>query len=78
MIEKTFTPPALAKLWGVHSDKIRRWIEAGKLSASNLGEGESRPRWRITESAAAEFLASRQNKPTGGKRLFPKARTNYV
>jgi excisionase family DNA binding protein len=57
------TPPAIAKELGVKPHKVLSWIAAGKLRASNVGDGTQRPRWRISADDLAAFLAARSSRP---------------
>ena len=57
---KVWTPPQLAKRYGVSTDKIVRWILAGELSAMNLATVTTgRPRYKITQAAVEAFEARR-------------------
>jgi hypothetical protein len=45
----------------VSADKVRAWINAGELPATNVaGNGAIRPRWRIDELDLKTFEKSRQ------------------
>ena len=58
------TPPMLARQYGVKPDKILAWIARGELRAVNVAERiGSRPRWRISPAAIAEFEHRRAAKP---------------
>lgn len=64
MADRYLTPPALARQYGVNSDKVLAWIESGELSAVNVASRVGgRPRWRISAEAIAEFEARRAAKP---------------
>jgi excisionase family DNA binding protein len=67
------TPPELAALWGLSTDKILAWIRAGELRAFNavtrLG---GRPRWLIDIAEVEAFEARRSNTTT--KLPSPKRR----
>ena len=55
-----FTPPQLAKRYGVNVDKVIRWILAGELAAMNLAtRADGRPRYKITREAVEAFEARR-------------------
>lgn len=55
-----WTPPKLAKRYGISVDKVIRWILAGELSAMNLATTTSgRPRYKITQEAVEAFEARR-------------------
>ena len=50
------TPPQLAEIYGVKPAKILAWISSGELAALNLAaRGTSRPRYRISPEAIAQF-----------------------
>ena len=53
-----FTPPEVAKKYGVSPDTVRRWIKGDALSAVNVGKG-TRPRYRVSADALKEFDATR-------------------
>jgi len=54
------TPPAVAKRLGVSCEKIIGWLLAGELRGVNLAANATgRPRYRISESDLADFLAKR-------------------
>ena len=56
----TWTPPELAREWGVSPDKILTWIRNGELPATNLAtERSGRPRYRIDAEGIAAFKAKR-------------------
>jgi excisionase family DNA binding protein len=59
------TPPQVAEILGVEPEKIRRWIEAGELRATNivLVPG-GRPRYKVSEQELAAFLERRSTTPT--------------
>ncbi len=55
-----FTPPELARYWGVSPDKIRNWIRSGELEAVNqVARQGGRPRYRISREAVEKFEARR-------------------
>lgn len=55
-----WTPPKLAKYYGVSTDKVVRWILAGELAAINLATTTTgRPRYKITQEAVEAFEARR-------------------
>ena len=53
-------PPEIAKSLGVSPERVRGWIAAGQLRASNVGDA-GRPRWKISESDFCDFLNNRAN-----------------
>ena len=58
-----FTPPQLARRWGVAADKVNALIKSGELKAMNLalnGKGE-RPRYRIYMREVIRFEEERSN-----------------
>jgi hypothetical protein len=58
--KRRYTPPALAKLWGVKPDKVIGFIRRGELQAINIGTNPNgRPRFLISEEAIAAFEARR-------------------
>jgi excisionase family DNA binding protein len=54
------TVPQTAELLGVGGNQVLALIRAGKLRASNVGLGASKPRWRIDPEDVGRFLAARQ------------------
>ena len=70
-----YTPRALAKHWGVHVDKVLRFIHAGDLPAFNAASRQSKlPRYRISVDAVREFEASHAACPAGRQRTAPARR----
>ena len=58
------TPPTIAKRLGVKVDKVRAWILAGELRASNFAEKLSgRARYRVHITALIAFEKHREVKP---------------
>lgn len=53
------TPPAIARRFGVKPAKVLRWIARGELHAVNVGDGQQRPRWRISPDALSLFEQQR-------------------
>ena len=57
---KVWTPPQLAKRYGVSTDKVVRWILAGELAAMNLATVTTgRPRYKVKDEAVEAFEARR-------------------
>jgi hypothetical protein len=57
---KVWTPPELARRYGVNPDKVVSWIDAGELAAMNLATTTGgRPRYKITDEAVQAFEARR-------------------
>lgn len=57
------TPPALAKRWASAPETVLALIASGDLEAFDARRpGSSRPRWRITPEAVAEFQRRRSGK----------------
>lgn len=56
-ITACFTPPTLAKRWGVKPEKVIGFIRSGELRAFDISEraGVGRPRFRIPLDAVIEF-----------------------
>jgi hypothetical protein len=53
---KKFTPPQLARIYGVSPDKVLVWIRSGELRAINVAsKPDGRPRYLIDESDISEF-----------------------
>lgn len=70
-----YTPRALAKHWGVHVDKVLRFIHAGELPAFNAASRQSkRPRYRISFDAVREFEAAHAACPAGQQKTEPPRR----
>ena len=48
-VERTkFSPPEVARMWGISADKVLAWINAGELRAMNVAINlKGRPRYRI-------------------------------
>ena len=53
------SPPEVAQRYGVSPDTVRRWIAAGQLPAVNVGQGQRRPRYRVSAEGLKEFDAKR-------------------
>ncbi|MEI8373761.1 MAG: hypothetical protein WCJ35_13115 [Planctomycetota bacterium] len=63
-IERDFTPPELARVKGIESEKILTWIRNGELRAVNYATRPTgRPRWRIKAEDWLAFEESRTSKP---------------
>jgi hypothetical protein len=59
-MSRRFTPPKLAKFWGISPDKITALIKAGQLDAIDLASpGSKRPRYSISEESIVAFEARR-------------------
>jgi hypothetical protein len=70
-----YTPRALAKHWGVHVDKVLRFIHTGELPAFNAASRESKlPRYRISVAAVREFEAAHAACPAGPQKTEPSPR----
>lgn len=48
------TPPQLAKEWGISDEKVRKYIEDGILTATNISRGKIRKLYQITRQDAEE------------------------
>jgi len=53
------TPPEVARRYGVSPDTVRARIVAGQLPAVNVGQGQRRPRYRVSAEGLKEFDAKR-------------------
>ena len=58
-LDEWYTPNQLAKVLRVGPNRIRGWIHRGELAASNVSDGEKRPRWRISQESLDDFLEGR-------------------
>ena len=58
---------------------VTRLIEAGKLAASNVGLGLSKPRYRIKRTSVEEFLREQQVSQSFENSLerVPRRRQNF-
>lgn len=65
MSERTYSVRELTERYAVNEHTVLAWIRSGELRAVNVGvsPGKKKPRWRITESALAEFELSRTASP---------------
>ena len=61
-LEPYLTPPEIAKLLRVSSEKVLNWIRKAELKAVNVSEG-FRPRYRIRREDLHLFLRSREVQP---------------
>ena len=57
------SPPEIARRFGVDPAKVIGWIRRGELRAVNVGNGSSRPRYRISPADLAAFEAGRAAGP---------------
>ncbi|MEN6404846.1 MAG: helix-turn-helix domain-containing protein [Thermoguttaceae bacterium] len=57
------TPPAVAERLAVDPHRVLGWIRRGELHAVNVGDGEMRPRYRVSEADLQIFLAARSAGP---------------
>ncbi|MBP3958707.1 helix-turn-helix domain-containing protein [Gemmata sp. G18] len=60
-----------AEWLGISVAALLALIHAGRLTASNVGLGSRRPRWRVTRDALETFLAAHATSP---KRVAVKRR----
>ena len=63
--QKTYTVKELCTFLNIHSTKIYKLIESGKLKAVNISTGSKRPNWRIPDEWLKEFLNSGTNENHG-------------
>ena len=61
-LEPYLTPPEIAELLRVSSEKVLGWIRKAELKAVNVSEG-FRPRYRIRREDLDLFLRSREVQP---------------
>ena len=61
-LERYLTPPEIAKLLRVSSEKVLNWIRKAELKAVNVSDG-FRPRYRIRREDLDLFLRSREIQP---------------
>ena len=57
------SPPEIADQLGVDPAKVIGWIRRGELRAVNVGNGPSRPHYRISPADLAVFEAARAVQP---------------
>jgi excisionase family DNA binding protein len=60
MKESMLTIPQVAETLAVSTKTVRRLIDRGELTPTNIGLGEQRPRWRITQRSLDNFLRRRR------------------
>lgn len=60
--EAFLTPPEVAKLLRVSTEKVLGWIRRAELRAVNVSNS-SRPRYRVSRDSLDEFLESREVQP---------------
>jgi len=58
-IEPDFTVPEVARILRVAQIKVRRWIRAGDLAATNTSNSSSRSIYTIPREALEEFRRKR-------------------
>ena len=78
MDSHALTPPAIAKLLRVNVHRVLGWIASGQLTASNVGDGINRPRWRIMPDDLDAFLLRRQRQPTAPAPRRKKQKVAYT
>lgn len=80
-VDRYFTPPDLARKYGVSVAKVLTWIRGGELVAVDLASAQChRPRYAISPQALESFEAGRRVVPAatparrrpaaGGNRYF--------
>ena len=80
MAIKTFTVAELTEILKLSADSVRLLIREEKLRAKNVALTPGKARWRVTETALAEFLgdtAAPPAKPATRKKRLPTV-TEYV
>jgi excisionase family DNA binding protein len=68
----------VAKLLQVDDEHVLELIHSGKLTASNVGAGSRRPRWRISQQSLDAFLSSRQPKFRPAPRRKPMRNEDVI
>jgi transposase len=59
--ERAYTPPEIAKKYGVHPTKVIHWIKTGELVGVDMATRPGgRPRYRVTPADLELFLQRRQ------------------
>src|SRR5262245_53883846 len=53
------SPPQMARLWGIDSQKVLDWIKQGLLKAINVSSGSERPRYLIDRADIQAFENAR-------------------
>jgi hypothetical protein len=79
-MQRFLTPPQIAKILGVDSNKVLAFIQRGELRAFNSSFGQ-RCRWKVDPKDFELFLESRSNaKPAPPKRptKIPTPSKQYV
>lgn len=63
---KYHAPDFYAECWDIDVNTIRGWCASGELRATNVAKraDAKKPRWRISEVAAAEFMERRTRGPS--------------
>jgi hypothetical protein len=74
------TPKQIATELGVKPSRVIAWMRAGELVGVNVGDGRRRPRFRISETALAEFLERRTVccRPRPPARRGPRRREEVI
>ncbi|MFZ1933477.1 MAG: helix-turn-helix domain-containing protein [Thermoguttaceae bacterium] len=72
------TPPQVAERFGVDPAKVVGWIRKGELGAVNVGNGSSRPRYRISPADLALFEAARAVQPPSPRMRRRRADPNVI
>ena len=78
-LKRKYTPPEVAKLWGISPDKVVAWIRAGELRAIDASTSRSqRPRYLIDIEDLRDFEARRSVSPPPKPRPREKKSTGSV
>jgi hypothetical protein len=68
---RCYTTVEAARMLGVSEAKVKRWINACELKASNVAEHKiDNPRWRILEDDLLAFMEGRQPAPRVPQRRY--------
>lgn len=63
-LDEYSTPPQIARLLHIRSEKVRAWIASGELVAFDVSEHSGgRPRFRVHRDDLQAFLERRRAKP---------------
>ncbi|MES2788461.1 MAG: helix-turn-helix domain-containing protein [Planctomycetota bacterium] len=63
-VARYLTPPEIARMWGTSVKKVLAFIDSQELPAIDLATNRgSRPRWKVTPEALAQFELTRRSLP---------------
>ena len=65
-VARKYTPPQVARLWGIDRQKVLAWIASGELRAINANTHSGRrPRFLVDIDDLKAFEAARAVRPKG-------------